>query len=547
MPERYIKHFPKPLLDDLVAGKWLPVVGAGLSRNASVSSGKQMPLWDDLGRQLAEELSDYPYAGALDAISAYSHEYGRPRFVERLGEALLLNEAQPGEAHRAFCSILFDIVCTTNFDFLLERQYEKTPRYCRPIIDEDQLVVNTKDASTVLLKLHGDLHHPARLVVTEEDYDGFLDKYPLLATYLANLLITRTAVFIGYSLDDPDFRQIWQVIGERLGRARRLAYAILVDAKTTDIARFARRGVKVISLPGNRAKYGTILAASFDELKEYLQTNIIKASHVTEEEPLTEFSLPKEALTRLCFFAVPLALQPYYRDQIFPITERYGFVPITAADVIAPGDNYAAKIDAIIRRSVLAVVDASTQNTLYELGMIMGMESQPQTLVITEQDSLPIDPAGNIVIQRDRRPFSEQEQFIAAVTSWFERAASTMKRSLEEEPIRLLHLREYRAAVISAMTLLETVLHDKLAENYGMPSRIASLHNLLKLAKERNLLSEADEDRIRTWIPIRNQAVHTRTPIPRSKATELVNGVMYIIVQLNKLPTPNPITLATEP
>ena len=71
----------------------------------------------------------------------------------------------------------------------------------------------------MLLKLHEDVHHPARLVLTEEDYDAFLDKYPLLATYLANPLITRTAVLVGgYSLDDPDFRQVWQVVGERLGK-----------------------------------------------------------------------------------------------------------------------------------------------------------------------------------------------------------------------------------------------------------------------------------------------------------------------------------------
>ena len=116
---KYIPHFPRPLLDDLVAGRWLPVVGAGMSKNAVVSSGKQMPLWDDLGRQLSAELQDYPYAGALDAISAYAHEYGRPRLVERVAEALLITDARPGEAHRAFCSILFDIVCTTNLDFSL--------------------------------------------------------------------------------------------------------------------------------------------------------------------------------------------------------------------------------------------------------------------------------------------------------------------------------------------------------------------------------------------------------------------------------------------
>jgi hypothetical protein len=204
----HIQSIPQPLLDDLVAGKWLPVVGAGMSRNAVVPGGGIMPLWEDLGKELAKELSDYPYSGALDAISAYAHEFGRPRLVERLSIALHIDTARPAAAHSAFCSIPFDIVCTTNFDFLLERQYNTTPRYCRPIIDEDHLAVNSRDPSTALLKLHGDVHHPNRLVITEEDYDVFLDKYPLLSTYLANLLITRTAVLIGYSLDVPDFRSL---------------------------------------------------------------------------------------------------------------------------------------------------------------------------------------------------------------------------------------------------------------------------------------------------------------------------------------------------
>jgi hypothetical protein len=119
----------------------------------------------------------------------------------------------------------------------------------------------------------------------EEDYDSFLDRFPLLATHLANLLITRTAVLIGYSLDDPDFRHVWQVVGDRLGKARRSASAILLDPKSTDIARFARRGVKVIGLPGARSRYAQILAATFDELRQYMQTHLISASRVTEESP----------------------------------------------------------------------------------------------------------------------------------------------------------------------------------------------------------------------------------------------------------------------
>ncbi len=46
----YLKHLPKPLVEDLLAGRWLPIVGAGFSRNARVPRGKKMPLWNDLGK-----------------------------------------------------------------------------------------------------------------------------------------------------------------------------------------------------------------------------------------------------------------------------------------------------------------------------------------------------------------------------------------------------------------------------------------------------------------------------------------------------------------
>ena len=187
--------------------------------NATLPPPAKMPLWADLSKSFSEDLTDYSPNSVLDAISAYEHEFGRARLIERLAELLHINRAQPGIAHREFCSLPFDIVCTTNFDFLLEKQYDlerQDNRTIHPVVDEDQLSINVGTAGTLLLKLHGDLRHPKRLVVTESDYDGFLTEYPLIATYLANQLITKTAVFVGYSLDDPDFRQIWHLVGKDL-------------------------------------------------------------------------------------------------------------------------------------------------------------------------------------------------------------------------------------------------------------------------------------------------------------------------------------------
>jgi SIR2-like domain len=67
-------------------------------------------------------------------------------------------------------------------------------------------------------------------------------------TYLSNLLITKTPLFIGYSLDDPDFRQILALVGERLGKLRRQVYVLTYKASPHQRSRYERRKVRCVEL-----------------------------------------------------------------------------------------------------------------------------------------------------------------------------------------------------------------------------------------------------------------------------------------------------------
>lgn len=232
-----------------MSGRCLPIIGAGFSRNALVSAGRTMPTWDELGEAIASAIPDFRYANdPIEAISTYEDSFGRPRLVDELRRAIYINDAQPGRPHRAFCRLPFDVVCTTNMDFLLEEGYRSVGGTCQVIVEEEQLSLGTTPRIPTVLKLHGDLAHPHRLVLTEEDYDGFVTRNPLMVVYLTNLLITRTPLFIGYSLNDPDFRQVAAVIHDRLGRLQRQAYVITFGASAHERARYDRRRVHCIDL-----------------------------------------------------------------------------------------------------------------------------------------------------------------------------------------------------------------------------------------------------------------------------------------------------------
>lgn len=148
---KYLDQFPKPLKECILQNRCLPIIGSGFSKNAEIPEGKSMPAWEALGEAFAKEMSGYEYSSTIDAISAYEHAYSRPIMAEQMKKFLLSGIVKPGLAHEAFCRLQFDIVCTTNFDHLLEDCYRKISKPCRSIISESQLsMAPMKDELTLL-------------------------------------------------------------------------------------------------------------------------------------------------------------------------------------------------------------------------------------------------------------------------------------------------------------------------------------------------------------------------------------------------------------
>jgi hypothetical protein len=451
-----------------------------------------------------------------------------------MSDALLVSTIQPSRTHEAFCRLPFEKVITTNFDFLLEQAYSRINKYCTPQISEEQLSVGNANAGVHLLKLHGDLHHPNRLVVTEEDYDAFLARFPLLATHLSSLLIGHTALFIGYSLDDPDFRQIWQVVKERLGILRRPAYVLQVAAAANAVARYERRGVKVVNLPRIGSKsYAETLEGALRELREYWSSQVIALSTATEPEPQAELSLPRDAQTRLAFFAVPTQYAALYKARIYPIAERFGFSPVMAADVVAPGDNLMAKIYALLERAALVVADLGTPNTLFEVGMALSREGVEKPLILIAHDvtAVPFDLKGHIVIQRPANLDEEPGVFIKVLEEAFAAAFAKISPSLDDEPNRLLMKKEYRAAVIAVFSALEHELRQMLeTSNADQFASRASLSMLLEFARKEGILSLEGFQSLRKHISVRNKIAHTSGNVTPSAARTIVNEVSKVIL-----------------
>jgi hypothetical protein len=243
-------------------------------------------------------------------------------------------------------------------------------------------------------------------------------------------------------------------------------------------------------------------------------------------------------MTRLCLFATPLDVLPFYRENVFPLAEAAGFVPVTAADVVNLGDSISAKIDTLIDRAAVMVVDASSPNTQFELGLAMARSQETETRpnrrrlevlpVVTEFGQVPIPTLGHLVFQRPA-DLSEESSFVQDLARHLQHLADQMGFAQLQEPRRLLEAKEYRAAVISAMTLLETDLRQRLNKTpREAVRRPASMRQLLDLAREQGL-ANFDYGQLSEWTKIRNEAVHTGRPVTRNEAKLVVEGVERIV------------------
>jgi hypothetical protein len=543
MSTKYLQLLPRPLLDDLLQGRWIPVIGAGLSRNAVLPKGSRVPLWQELGQAFADEMKGYPFRDPIDAISAYEHEFRRVKLAEKLSELLFVDLAKPGRVHEALCRLGFDIVCTTNIDFLLERGYDAIGRPSRPVVYDDQLSMGDRresgsdDPKVTLLKLHGDVNNPKALVVTEEDYESFLNRHAIKATYLANLLICRTAVLVGYSLDDPDFRQIWRVISDRLGDLRRPAYSLAVGASPSDIARFERRGITTVNLHRSVRRYEEVLITLFIELRDYQREKLQIKSGGAEKDAVEQLALPATATSRICLFEVPNNWLSFYQSNIFPIANNWGFVPLTASGVLAPGEAVFAKIDALIERAEMIVADIPNPKALPELLATIGKRNHKRLLVVLEDRPELRDEMGLLrehlskvaFVRRPTSLFGDTEEFVELVGEWFQAISADTLGRLAEEPNRLLEKKEYRAAVISAVSLLETRLRERLQQSQIDIRKMYSMQQLLTQAIEQGLIPPHERAALNEIIRTRNVAVHTQSGISAKACREVVDTVRRIL------------------
>lgn len=527
----YIRCIPKPLLKDFVCNRVVPFVGAGFSKNADIPDGIAMSDWSELGKKVASELPDYQFEGnAIDAFSYYETLYSRSKLVELLMRELHVSEIKPGETIDAFCNLFSGTICTTNWDFLLEESMTLMHKPFSTVVTEDRLSVDPQ-LDCKILKLHGDFNHPNKMVITENDYDMFLSRNPLFSTYVSNLFISNTMLLIGYSLDDNDFRSIWNVINSRLGAMAQPAYVLLVNPSQEQIYRFQRRNIRVINLPGTAKNYKKILHDLFVELNEYITTERNITAKSTNEKINEQMAIPAED-NRLCFVSCPTNRIAQLSDVLYPILRSTGVTPVRPDNMLKIEGSIIDVTKTLVQKSRFAIVDitGNNSNSFFDLAFLQSEKDSEDILVIADTNS----PAPSFAVEHRIVPYSLDptdeymlQSFTENVRSWIlnrtisndEYQINSNSLSSFENAQGLFKKKEYSACIVSAFSELEYLMRNR---------RKQELKDYVPFRFSSELIRLMDSPLTKDYINLRNRIVHQGHRATKKEAQNVLDFVRKV-------------------
>lgn len=182
-------------------------VGAGVSMSSSASSVK-LPSWNDLIHELKKDLKIQNENDYLKIAQLYFLEFGEVAYYNKIKE-YFPDSIEPSYIHDLLLDIDPQCIISTNWDLLFEKAIENKATLHEVICSDKDLVKSV--SMKKVIKMHGDFKNH-NIVFKEDDYLNYSYNFPLLENYVKSILSTHTVLFLGYSYNDINLKQIMKWI-----------------------------------------------------------------------------------------------------------------------------------------------------------------------------------------------------------------------------------------------------------------------------------------------------------------------------------------------
>lgn len=224
------------------------LIGAGLSLGAGY------PDWAGLLEPIRVEAGQ-PKVNDLARLAQYIETAtSREQLIAAMCAGIGSVDPVPAESHRLLAELPIDVVWTTNFDPLVEMSSGP-----HALVELDEQIIDADGSLRRIYKMHGSIRPGAtepvggidKLVITRDDFDRYEQEHPRFWRLLQADFLTRSFLFLGFSLSDPNFEAAMKMVRLTTPDRQMTHFAVLrregddFDARVADVA---KGGVEVIEI-----------------------------------------------------------------------------------------------------------------------------------------------------------------------------------------------------------------------------------------------------------------------------------------------------------
>lgn len=194
--------------------------GAGVSMDSGV------PKWKELTDSLQSEI-DVNKDDFLEIAQTHFNSRGKKENIEKIKDEIKFGLTSFNLIHKQIIDLQPCHIITTNYDNHFEQVINKA-NLNYSVIKKDADLPYAK-TNSYLVKMHGDIEEK-NIVLKQDDYDQYSALFPLIKGFVEGVFSSQLVLFIGFSFQDPNLKQILRNVKDILHEDNQPPYLIHIKS-----------------------------------------------------------------------------------------------------------------------------------------------------------------------------------------------------------------------------------------------------------------------------------------------------------------------------
>lgn len=265
------------ILNSSEANKLVLFVGAGFSKFSETELVK-IPTWSELIIELKEDLDISEENDFLKIAQLYFLKYGQHSYVKKIKSTI--RDLEPSLFHKQLFELNPHYIITTNWDELIEKTAQSLGLAYDLVSSDVDLAQSHLDKK--IIKMHGDFRKN-NFVFKEDDYLQYSQNFPLIENFVKGIFSTSTVVFLGYSYNDYDLKQIVSWV-TTISKATPTKYLLQKNHDDAQALYLRNHGISLLTPENTKINYHELYSVLFSDFKKIKnQDELVKDTLISAE------------------------------------------------------------------------------------------------------------------------------------------------------------------------------------------------------------------------------------------------------------------------